>query len=135
MEKENKINAKIDNSYIKSLYFDYLNYDDRQDIENRLLTNRSIVVGFEVNEILIFCAVLDFEENKLHVREVAGHFHEQKMGAVNCYKLLNHFAKGLAEFCKYEYISFHGERPFHKKMSESFGFKSIGNDDYERKLH
>lgn len=136
MEEKTQIICRFDNSYIESLYFNYLTTEDKNEIKDRLIMNKSIVCAFEIKGNIVFCAILDFEyeENTLQVREVAGTFN-QDLNVIAGYQFLNNFCEGFAKFCKLQYIRFHGERPAHKKLFDSFGFQNLGNNDFERKVH
>lgn len=137
MEAEKQISVKFDNSLLDSLFFNYLSKEEYADIHTRLCENHSIICGFSVNDKPVFNVILDFEysDNTLQVREFAGNFSGTEIDVNHGYKILNHFAEAFAKFLDFQFIRFHGERKFHKKMFASFGFNPLGNNDYVRNIH
>lgn len=102
MENAKKITVVYDNAFFDHR-FGYLPQTDIDDILARLLNKKSCVAEFRNGEQAFFTAVFDFEDGKIHVRELVG---RAGMDFKTAYKALDAVACGMAMFAECGVVSF-----------------------------
>lgn len=138
MEKEAKV--RFDNALIDSLYFNYLEVEEKNDIKARMHIDASIACEFIVNDNIVFCVIYDLEyaTGYLHIRELGGMFDRKEFSIIEGFKLLNHFSAGFAKAANLDKISFKdGNRAVYKKLNDyvGFGFEPVNGNEFERRIH
>lgn len=106
--------------YIHHRFFDYVSDDEKKNI----LKNPSSFCGFIFKQDKeIFGAVLDLEDDRIHVRQVGGNFTK------DIDKLLL-FCNNLSRTHGKKYVSFTASRKAVEKIGQKLGFKREHGNQY-----
>lgn len=123
-----EIKATINNNYVNHEFLDYCK-NDREALNERLLSDRSFVAAFHTDDKILFVAVFDLEPLCLHVREVGGNFGRY-------HDALKFFAEAFAKGLKRESVSFNTEKPAVEKWAKKCGFERIPEtNEFSMKVH
>lgn len=115
--------AKFDNEVIDTPFFAYVSRDEKAEIKKRIAENKSVGIVFEKNDHDLFGAVLDLDENSLHVREVGGNF-------LKDWKALDIFCEALAKLLQKSRITFETRRNAVMRVSGFAAYERDGNHFY-----
>jgi len=110
-------------------FFDYLAQSEKDMIGVLIKARQSHIVGFQdENEVFIFAAVIDILPDRIHVREVGGHF-------VKAIEWLEKYCVKINEVYKREFISFCTKRVGVETIGARLGFKpSPWAGEYQKKV-
>lgn len=115
------------NNYPDHAFFDYMPLKNWLEVKRRIERKTSQIAFFNINGVDKFAAVLDFEKDCLHVREVGGNF-------PFLYKHLNNFCIGFAKALGMKSVSFKTEKTAVKFLAKRAGFQLNEHGDFEKAI-
>ena len=111
-----------------SAFFNYMTEDEKQLNVKRIEDKAAIVVGYEENEYVKFAAIIDLDcPDRIHVREVCGHF-VKKIG------MLEIFATALARVMKKSFLSFNTEKDGVEWIGANMGFAPDEKGEFVKRV-
>lgn len=109
-----------------SSFFDYLDKNEKLELENLIYQNKAALVGIEINNKVEYCSIIEVCNNSLHIREVAGNFYKN----ISC---LDIFTTSYAKFKGLSKVTLVASKKAVAKLALKRGF-IFNNDMFEKVL-